>query len=371
MKLVIALPAYYNFPIGGYNVYYQYANLLSRRGHDVTIVFPRRLTPGRPLVDRARAALWAMRLRVRNRPLIGSFPLDAAVKVRLLRDLDGGTLPRADVLVATAWQTAEAMAGVPARCGRKIYVVYDYEYLMTASPDVRARIEATYRMPYAMVATSAVVADTIHRCGGEPVALVPCGVDLDTFGVDVPWEQRDRLTVGFPARSETFKGTADAVEAAALLRKRYGSKLTVAAFGSRRVDLPDWIKWYQYPSSSELRQFYNAQSVFMVPSHFEGWGLPGVEALACGAALVTTDNGGCRDYAVDERTALVVPPGEPQRLADAVGRLFDDDGLRCRLAQAGNQFVQRYTWAQAADNFEKVLTGSGIDPVRLLPAKSG
>ena len=44
MKITFVLPAYYNFPIGGYHVHYQYANLLARMGHDVTIVFPRSLT---------------------------------------------------------------------------------------------------------------------------------------------------------------------------------------------------------------------------------------------------------------------------------------------------------------------------------------
>lgn len=356
MKIVIALPVYSNKPIGGYHVHYQYANLLSRGGHDVTVVFPRSLRPGHPVKARLRTPLWALRLRLRNRPLIGSFSLDARVRVRLLRDLSGSALPRADVLIATAWQTAEALADTPAQCGRKVYVIYDYEHLMTAEPDTRQRIEATYRMPFVIVATSGIVAETIRRCGGEPVANVPCGLDFDAFGVDRPAERRERLTVGFPVQAESFKGAADAIAAATLLRARYGDQFRAAAFGSRRLDLPDWIEWHQYPSQAELRRFYNTQSVFMVPSHFEGWGLPGAEAMACGAALVTTDNGGCRDYAADGKTALVVPPGRPECLADAVGRLFEYDGLRQRLARSGNQFIQRYTWAGAADGLEKVLT---------------
>lgn len=355
MKIVIVLPSYYNTPIGGYHVQYQYANLLSHRGHDVTILFPHQLESGHPVKSRVKTPLWALRLRLQNRPLIGSFPLDARVKVRLMRDLSGHSLPSADVLVATAWQTAEAMADAPTRCGRKFYVVYDYEHLMTAGPDIRERIEATYRMPFSMVATSKIVADTIRRCGGEPVANVPCGLDFDAFGVDVPPKQRKRLTVGFPARKEAFKGAADAVAAATLLRAQYNGRFRCAAFGSVKMDLPDWIEWHQYPSQAELRHFYNAQSVFMVPSHFEGWGLPGAEALACGAALVTTDNGGCRDYALDGQTALVVPPNEPAGLAAAVTRLFENDNLRQQLAQAGNEFVQRYTWAGAADGLERLI----------------
>lgn len=355
MKIIIVLPAYYDTPIGGYHVQYQYANLLSRRGHDVTIVFPQSLHPSQSLKSKINASLWALRLRSQNRPLISSFSLDAKVKVRLSRDVSSGSLPRSDALVATAWQTAEALVDAPTRCGRKFYVVYDYEHLMTAAPDIRDRIEATYQMPFRMVATSKVVADTIRRCGGEPVANVPCGLDFDSFGLDVPPSQRQQLTLGFPARAEAFKGAAVAVAAATQLRARYGNSFRCAAFGSDRMDLPDWIEWHQRPSQAQLRQFYNAQSVFMVPSHFEGWGLPGAEALACGAALVTTDNGGCRDYAMDGQTALVVAPQTPGDLADATAKLFEDDSLRQRLASAGHAFVQRYTWAGATDALERVL----------------
>ncbi|MBV9749560.1 MAG: glycosyltransferase family 4 protein [Acetobacteraceae bacterium] len=163
----------------------------------------------------------------------------------------------------------------------------------------------------------------------------------------------------FPVRAEPFKGIADAVEAAAILRARYGDGVRIAAFGARKAALPEWIEWHDRPSQAGLRRFYNAQSVFMLPSHFEGWGLTGVEALACGAALVTADNGGSRDYALDGATALVVPPKRPERLADAVDRLFQDEDLCARLARAGHDYVQRYTWQEAGDRLERVLTGGG------------
>ena len=61
-----------------------------------------------------------------------------------------------------------------------------------------------------------------------------------------------------------------------------------------------------------LGREYDAVSRFAVGSWFEGFGQPGLEALACGVPLVTTDNGGCREYAVHEETALMVPPGTPR-----------------------------------------------------------
>jgi len=90
----------------------------------------------------------------------------------------------------------------------------------------------------------------------------------------------------------------------------------------------------------ELVDFYNSLSVFVLPSRYEGWGLPAAEAMACGAAVVCADNGGSRDFAIDGETALIVPPHQPQALADAICRLLDDDNLRKRLADAGKARAQ-------------------------------
>jgi len=358
MKITIALPSYYNSPVGGYLVQYKYANLLQARGHQVTIVFPRGLQVRTGLKERIKAPLWALKTRLKNRPLLGSFKLHDGVKVRLLPDLSGGSLPRADALIATAWLTAEAMQFAPIACGRKHYIVYDYEYLMTAPPKLRDEIRLTYLMDYKIVSTSSVVRETIIDCGGTPAAHIPCGLDFAEFGMDVAPDQRQPLTLGFPARRTPFKGAADAIEAAGRLRARFGEQLRVTAFGIQPLELPDWIQWLQYPSQLELRRFYNRNAVFLLPSHYEGWGLPGVEAMACGCALVTTDNGGCRDYAIDGETALVVPPRRADLMAAAVARLFDDTPLRLRLARQGHQYVQRYTWDDSADRLEALLRGA-------------
>ena len=356
MRIVFALPGYHNRPSGGYHVHYKYAELLSQRGHDVTILFPRRVEERIDnLPSRLKAPLWALRQRSSNRPLVRWFSAQSRVKRQLVRNLSASALPDADILIATSWLTAEALCQAPPRCGRKFYIVYDYEFLMTADLITRQRIEQTYRQPFGIVTTSSIITKTVLKCGGTPLAEIPCGLDFEEFRVDLPIEQRKRFQVGFPMRLDSFKGAADAIEAAGILRQRYGEQLRITTFGSHRPELPDWIEWLNYPSQDELRSFYNNQATFLLPSHFEGWGLPGVEAMACGAALVTADNGGCHDYAMHGETALVVPPRQPQQLADAIGRLIDDDALRVRLARAGQAFVQKFTWQDAIERLDRTL----------------
>ena len=80
--------------------------------------------------------------------------------------------------------------------------------------------------------------------------------------------------------------------------------------------------------------------------------------MACGAALVTYDNGGCRDYATDGVTALVAPRRDVAALGKALGRAVEDRALRQRLAAAGHALVTRqFRWERAAERLEAALAG--------------
>ena len=127
-------------------------------------------------------------------------------------------------------------------------------------------------------------------------------------------------------------------------------------------------------SQGELGREYAAAEVFVVGSWFEGFCQPGLEALACGVPLVTTDNGGCLEYAIDGETALVVPPRDPVAMAQAIGRLLDDPVLAATLRANGLELVaQRFDWDTRAAEFgarlEAVADGSlsAPPPARPVP----
>ena len=220
LSISVVLPSFSTAHSGGYHVHYTYAQELAARGHRVRIIFSRLLSPRYTLRSAVGTFLWARRLRRENRPLIASFPLDPRVGVHLVRDLDPHSLPDADVLLATAFQTSDAMRNAPARKGKKVQIVYDYEFWMSSGPERRALIERAFHAGFRLIASSSAVHDMLTAIGATMDATVPCGLDFDVFGCDVPQAQRTGLTVGFPARRETFKGTQDAIECMELLRNR-------------------------------------------------------------------------------------------------------------------------------------------------------
>jgi glycosyltransferase involved in cell wall biosynthesis len=96
--------------------------------------------------------------------------------------------------------------------------------------------------------------------------------------------------------------------------------------------------------------------ISICPSWAEGFGLTSAEALACKCSLVSTNNGGNRNYAVHEKTALLSPPKDPRRLAENLVRVILDRELSENLARAGFERVHRFTWDYAVDKIETIFS---------------
>lgn len=358
MRVTIVLPGYsFRRPIGGFKVHYEYANQLALRGHDVAVVHTRWPDPKAGL-EGVKNRVWPVWTRWIDRPRLEWFELDPRIKVVLTPDLRAKWAPRADVVIATAWQTAEWVARWPPSKGRRrLYVVYDYEFWRTADATVRERMAATFHAGFEIVSTSPSVAEMLAEARASAAASIACGWDHARFGVDVDPADR-RCAVGFPVRVEPSKGLAEAVEASELLHDEFGDDLEIRSFSRRpRDEVPQFVTQTISPSDRELRAFYNSVAVFLFPSRYEGWGLPGMEAMACGAALVTADCVGMRDYAIDDVTARVVPVGDAAALATSTSELLRDDTKRLRLAAAGQAHVQRYTWEAAGAALDELVRG--------------
>jgi len=104
-------------------------------------------------------------------------------------------------------------------------------------------------------------------------------------------------------------------------------------------------------SDLELITLYSMADVFAFPSFFEGFGIPPLEAMACGAPVITSNTSSLPEVVGD--AALQVDPHDIDALSEAILRLLDDESLREELRQKGYEQVKHYTWAASA---RKMLT---------------
>jgi glycosyltransferase involved in cell wall biosynthesis len=343
-------------PIGGYKVVYRYANELARRGHKITVVHPNLLMKDTSLWTRIVKFPRYIQRKVRKSFVPNWIHLNRSVQVKWVPSLKEKYIPNSDVVIATAWPTSEWVQEYSDSKGKHVYFIQDYEYYMSADATIKERITQTYNFGMKMIGISPAVVDLVKSLSNQDVEYVPNGIDMDTFYLTANVDNSSRTLIGFPMRGEKFKGAEDALETVKKLNHLYDHSLRFWSFGGRKPNnLPHNVEYYERPTNAQLRQLYNRTQIFFVPSHYEGWGLPGSEAMACGAALVTTDNGGARAYADHDITALIVPPKAPEEMANAIASLLNDIPRRILLAKNGYTHIQEFTWNRAVDRFERVI----------------
>jgi glycosyltransferase involved in cell wall biosynthesis len=317
-----------------------YADRLAALGHDVTLMVP----------AGTRLAAWWRNARSAAPDWIPGFR----------PGIEWGALPDGDVVVATAWQSAPVAAAAPARCGAKFYLVQHYESLYHGEA---ARVDATYRLPLRQIVISTWLRDVMRERFGREAEVLVTPVDRALFH-RVPVEvATSRPRVLMLHHEYAWKGVADGLAAVARVRPAVPG-LRLVGFGVKapRERLP-YDEFHANPPQAALAGLYSGCDVYLCPSWDEGLGMPPMEAMACGAALVTYDNGGCRDYARDGETALVAPRRNVEALAAALERLAADAALRARLAAAGTTHVTTaFDWdravARLAGLFERSLAGA-------------
>jgi glycosyltransferase involved in cell wall biosynthesis len=195
--------------------------------------------------------------------------------------------------------------------------------------------------------------------------VVPVGTDTEFFSPDPAVARVPGRVVTTASADVPLKGLAVLVEAIAKVRTERPAELVVIGApkpGGLALDLVDRyglagaVTFTGRVSESEVVQHLRRAQVAVVPSLFEGFSLPAVEAMACATPLVATTGGALPEVVgPDGLAALLVPPGDAQALAAALGRVLDEPELGARLGAAGRaRVVDRFTWRTAADGTAEV-----------------
>ena len=183
--------------------------------------------------------------------------------------------------------------------------------------------------------------------------VVPCGVDLDLFR---PMAEKSANP------SVLFVGTLDGRKRGRWLLEVFARCVSVEVpdaelwmvcedVDGANVRVPDQVRMFRRIPAEALAELYRKAWVFCLPSTYEGFGVPYIEAMASGTPVVATPNAGALEVLDGGNCGLIVPESE---LGPALAALLVSRAQRCRVAEAGLRWVTRFRWESVAEQYEHV-----------------
>jgi alpha-maltose-1-phosphate synthase len=213
--------------------------------------------------------------------------------------------------------------------------------------------------------------DILAHFGADParVVVIHNGIDPELFKRTEGRDALDRLGVRQPyvlfvGRITDQKGIFHLLEAAGRLPA--GVQVVVCASAPDTPEIEERLRRAVTGRSNVLwinemvpvdvvTQLYSHAAVFACPSVYEPFGLINLEAMACQAPVVASAVGGILEVVEDGKTGLLVPPGQPEALAEALNRVLANPELGRRLGQAGRRRVEtHFSWTSIAERTEQV-----------------
>ena len=202
-------------------------------------------------------------------------------------------------------------------------------------------------------------ARTIERDFGvrrERIRMVANGVDVDLFSPDPGMERDPNELLCVGRASDPNKGLPTLIDALPHLPKRIFLTLVdddhpdnVARQRARAIGVEQRVRIVGRVPIDELVTLYRRAAVVVVPSRYEGFGLPAAEAMACGAPVVACAAGALPEVVTTGGGGRLVPPNDPEALAKAVRELLAEPGLRAELGVIGRKGIDSaYAWPRVA-----------------------
>ena len=319
---------------GGVKVVFEQAEALQERGHQVVIV------------AKDRPPRW----------------YDVRVPLRQVEVFTADTIPASDFVIGTFWTTLRPIT--EAGKGHPVHLCQGYEGDYSAYAERQAQIEAVYRLPLLTLTVHEPLSRWLWERFGKKAYTVGQGINLSVFyphHARIPRALWRVLLVG-PYEVD-WKGVREGLLALKGLKTELPLQVVrVSQFPlcPEEEQLGVIDEYHYHLRADEMPDVYRSCDVMLAPSWTqEGFGLPALEAMACGVPVAMSSIPSFRGFAEGEDWALFFAERDIQGMQQALRRLLQDAALRARLRQRALTVAQEYTFAKVAERIEQALMARG------------
>lgn len=231
--------------------------------------------------------------------------------------------------------------------GMQMKVARQLSHIITVSQMAREHIADVFNIPF------------------EKLRVIYNGIDTEVFSPSESIPRLENRLLAVISRDTPVKGLRYLLEALAILRQKYPLlKLVVVGttlgdgVTEKRIQalgLEGYVSFTNQLDTAELVRHYRQATITVVPSIYEGFGLPAAEAMACGSPVVSTTAGALPEVVGD--AGIIVPPSNVKALATAIDTLMENTEKRNYLAKIGRKRIQeKFSWASTAKQTLDVYT---------------
>ncbi|OYR88121.1 glycosyltransferase family 4 protein [Lactobacillus taiwanensis] len=347
-KIYFVLPGFSRRPIGGYKIILKYANLLASENYDVGIVY----------LEGSRYPKYSWKWLILNywtKKGPAWIKLNKAIQTYTIKDFKKSKIVNdsEDIAIATAVETVAPTESIFSNA-KKFYFIQDLE---DWNVDKDYLFE-TYNKNFTNITISRWLKEVVdnHTTGNKDAEYIRNPIDINAYRVIKPIEERNPFKIGMLYHKAPHKGSRETLKVIINLKKKY-PQLKLIMFGTAEIPkgLPKWITYHKDATQDDTIKIYNDVSTFVSGTIKEGFGLTGLEAMACGAALVSTDYLGVRDYAVNEKNSLLSPVRDYAALSNNIIKIVENNELRWKLANNGVKTSKDYSWEEAYKKFKEIV----------------
>ena len=354
MKVNFFLPGIGFKIIGGNKVVYQYANYLSRNGFDVCIYYD--AVEGKNKRGLPKDIMFMIRKAMKFVYPYYWFKLDKKIKQKVVYKIEDKYISNAKYSFATAYTTSGPVNNLSSNKGEKIYFIQDYEKWGDTTDDM---LIESYKYNMKKIVVSRWLKNIVDKYSSEESILISNGINIDNFKVLKKIEERNPYTLTMLYNNDKRKGCEYGLEVIRKLKKIYPD-LTVTLFGypKRPKDLEKWIKYEKNATEKRVAEILNNSYIYMCTSIQEGFGLPGIEAMACGCILVTTDCKGILEYA-NENNSKISEPKDVEKMYKNICEILENKNIAVELSKNGTNSVKGRNIEEKSREFYDFLTKIG------------